>query len=89
MMWKRGKNMSKVEKSFEEALDELEKIVSKLERGELSLDESIDFFQKGIELSKFCNKCLNEVEKRITMLIEDEKGALKEENFENDGLPEV
>lgn len=71
--------MAKIRKSFEEAVTELEDIVEKLEKGELSLEESIEYFQKGIELSKYCNRKLDEVEKKISILIEDEQGEVKEE----------
>ncbi len=70
---------------FEEAVSELESIISRLEKGELTLDESIEFFQRGVELSKYCSKRLDEVEKRISILIEDGKGNIKEESFK----PEV
>ncbi len=69
-------------KSFEEALLQLEKIVNNLEKGELSLDESIEFFQKGVELSKYCSNRLDEIEKKITILIEDEKGEIQEKEFD-------
>ncbi|MCX7843259.1 MAG: exodeoxyribonuclease VII small subunit [Clostridia bacterium] len=73
--------MEKINKSFEEALSELEQIVQKLERGELPLDESIEIFARGIELSKHCSKRLDEIERKITVLIEDEKGEVTEESF--------
>jgi len=75
--------MSTENKKFEDAISELEAIVDKLEKGELSLDESIEYFQKGIELSKYCSKKLDEVEKKISILTEDEQGELKEEVIEN------
>jgi exodeoxyribonuclease VII small subunit len=79
--------MSDNEKSFEEAINELEVIVSKLEKGDLSLDESIDVFQKGMELSRYCNKRLDVIEKKISILIERENGEVIEEQFgENDGF---
>jgi len=71
-------------KKFEDAISELEDIVSKLENGELSLEESIEYFQKGIELSKYCSKKLDEVEKKISILTENEQGELKEEVIENE-----
>ena len=74
--------MAKTVKTFEEAIIELEYIVEKLENGDILLDESIKFYQKGIELSKFCNKKLDEAERKITILVEDEKGSIKEELFE-------
>jgi len=71
-------------KSFEEAVSELEDIVEKLEKGDLTLDESIEFFQRGVELSKYCSKRLDEVEKKISILVMDENGLIKEENFQED-----
>lgn len=81
--------MEKSKKSFEEAIAELENIVSRLESGELSLDESIDYFQKGIELSRYCGKRLDEVERKISLLLEDDKGELKEEAFDTGNLTEA
>lgn len=69
-------------KTFEDAMTELEDIVEKLEKGELPIEESIEYFQKGVELSRYCNKKLDEIERKITLLIEDEKGDIKEEVFE-------
>jgi exodeoxyribonuclease VII small subunit len=67
--------------SFEKAMAELEKIVEFLEKGDLSLDESIDLFQRGVELSKLCGNRLDEVEKKISVLIEDETGEITEEDI--------
>ena len=64
---------------FEQAVAELEEVVGKLEKGELTLDESIEFFQKGVELSKYCSKRLDEAERKITLLIEKENGEISEE----------
>lgn len=66
---------------FEDAINQLEKIVEQLEKGELPLDELVNVFQRGIELSKFCSKRLDEVEKKITILIEDEKNGIIEKAF--------
>jgi exodeoxyribonuclease VII small subunit len=71
-------------KTYEEAVCELEDIVRKLEKGELSLEESIDCFQKGIELSRYCSGRLDEAERRIRLLVENEKGELSEQD-----MPEV
>lgn len=73
--------MEKDSLSFEEAICELETIVKKLENGDLSLDESIEAFQKGIKLSKYCSKRLDEIERKITILIEGEDGKLEEKEF--------
>lgn len=69
-------------KSFEESLSELEQIVQKLERGDISLEESIANFQQGIELSRYCASKLDEAEKKISILLQDEEGNLIEKDFE-------
>ncbi|MBO5476617.1 MAG: exodeoxyribonuclease VII small subunit [Clostridia bacterium] len=68
-------------KTFEESLAELEKIASKLEGGDLGLDEAIKEFEKGIKLSKECSEKLDEAEKKINILVQGENGELEEENF--------
>lgn len=66
--------------SFEDNMNNLEKIVAELEKGDLNLDESISKFEDGIKLSKECNKILEEAEKKITVLLEKD-GETKEEEF--------
>ena len=73
--------MKKEAAGFEKAIEELEGIVARLEKGELTLDESIDFFQRGVELSKYCSKRLDEAERRITLLVEGENGELGEKEM--------
>lgn len=73
--------MAKQKKNFEKSLGELEEIVEKLERGEMSLDESIEIFQKGVTLSKDLSKMLDEIEKKITILVENENGEVIEKDF--------
>ena len=68
------------EKSFEEMIVELEDIVKSLEKDNLNLDESINKFENGMKLAKDCNKKIEEAEKRISILL-NENGELKEENF--------
>ena len=67
--------------NFEETMKELEEVVQKLENGDLNLDESIKEFEKGMELSKNASKYLEEAEKKITILVQDKDGELKEEEF--------
>ena len=71
----------KEEKTFEESLNELEEIATKLESGNLGLDEAIKEFEKGIKLSKECREKLDEAEKKINILVQGENSNLTEENF--------
>jgi exodeoxyribonuclease VII small subunit len=66
-----------VDKNFESALEELEQVVEQLESGELSLEDSLSAFEKGVGLVRFCNQKLNEVEKKIEMLVRDKEGKLQ------------
>lgn len=68
-------------KNFEEAIRELEAIVDMLERGDLPLEKALDAFQQGIQLSRYCSGVLDDVEKKISLLIEDDKGNLQEQPF--------
>ena len=68
-------------KTFEESLNELEKIATNLENGELGLEEAIKEFEKGMKLCKECTEKLDDAEKRINILVQGEDGTLKEENF--------
>lgn len=68
-------------KTFEDSLNELEKIATNLENGELGLEEAIKEFEKGMKLSKECTEKLDDAEKRINILVQGEDGQLKEENF--------
>ncbi len=70
-----------MEMSFEESLAELESIVEKLEKGQLSLDESLVLFEKGIKLVRECNDKLKNARQKVEQLIE-ENGALRTEPFE-------
>ena len=67
--------------SFEDAMKELEGVVSELESGDLTLDKSIEKFKKGIELSNYCNKLLEDAEKTVSILVEQSGGKMQEENF--------
>ncbi|RLE14687.1 exodeoxyribonuclease VII small subunit [Candidatus Aerophobetes bacterium] len=58
--------------NFEEAMQKLEKITQDLEEGNLPLEESLKKFEEGMRLVNFCEKKLEEVEKRIKILIKEE-----------------
>jgi exodeoxyribonuclease VII small subunit len=63
---------AKEELSFEEAMEKLEDIVEKLEEGEVPLEKALQFYQKGMELSKYCHDTLNKAENQLTKMITDE-----------------
>ncbi len=67
--------------TFENAMKRLETLVHELESGDLSLDESLKKFQEGIKLSKFCSGKLDETEKKVSILLKDEEGKVREEPF--------
>ncbi len=69
------------ELKFEEAIKRLEDISKELESGELGLDDSVNKFEEGMKISKMCTKMLNEAEKKINLLI-DNDGVIEEEKFE-------
>jgi exodeoxyribonuclease VII small subunit len=62
-------------KDFEAAIAELEAIVKKLEEGDLPLETSLQLYERGVHLSRFCHARLEEVERRIEVL--NERGELK------------
>jgi exodeoxyribonuclease VII small subunit len=68
--------------SFEKALADLENVVEKLEKGGLSLNESLALFEKGVKLARFLRKELEKAEKKVEILLKDEKGEIKREEFE-------
>ncbi|MCU1348136.1 MAG: Exodeoxyribonuclease small subunit [Acidobacteria bacterium] len=69
---------------FEKSFQQLEKIVQRLEAEELPLDEALRLFEEGIGLSRFCNQKLEEVEKKIELILADAKGEARTEPFEPD-----
>ena len=71
---------------FEKAFQNLEKIVQRLEGEELPLDESLQLFEEGIRLSRFCHQRLEEVEKKIELILADAKGRPVTEPFEDEEL---
>jgi exodeoxyribonuclease VII small subunit len=69
--------------SFETCLEELEKVVHELEAGDLSLERSLQLFERGMGLSESCRRQLEEAETRVEMLIRKE-GKLTAEPFRPD-----
>ena len=73
---------------FEKAFQNLEKIVQRLEGEEMPLDESLQLFEEGIRLSRFCHQRLEEVEKKIELILADAKGQPVTEPFEDEEMHE-
>lgn len=67
--------------SFESSLEELEKIIAGLERADQPLEDQLKAFERGIGLSRECLKRLDEVERKVQILMQDEKGTLQPTDF--------
>ena len=65
-------------KSFEQSVEELEEIVSALEKGETGLDESLKLFEQGMKLSKACQSMLDKATQKVTVLLTVDSGAITE-----------
>ena len=70
----------KTTSSFEEALGELEQLVNRLEAGDISLEESLQAFERGVMLTRTCQKALQEAEQKVQILI-DKNGSQVLESF--------
>lgn len=66
--------MSASEPGFEEALQELERRVRRLESGEVPLEEALTLFEEGVELARTCHEQLEEAEQRVATLVRGSKG---------------
>jgi exodeoxyribonuclease VII small subunit len=76
--------MNKAAASFEEAMKKLEKIVEELDKGEYSLEESLQKFEEGVKLGKVCKEILEKAEFRVRKLVESDDGAMKEVDVADD-----
>ena len=70
------------EVSFEKALEKLEKIVSELEAGNITLEDALSRYEEGIKLSRVCQEKLTQAEKKIEVLSKTAKGELVRKPFE-------
>lgn len=70
------------EKTFEHAMQRLEKIVQDLEGGELCLEDALKAFEEGMGLAKFCSDKLEEAEKKVTLLVQESGGKHTQVPFE-------
>lgn len=71
------------ELKFETAIADLEQIVEQLESGDLSLEDSLAAFEKGVGLVRYCNQKLTDVEKKVELLVKDKEGQLQLKAFGN------
>jgi exodeoxyribonuclease VII small subunit len=61
-----------VAENYEQAVKELEEIVSSLEKGDIPLEKSLELFQRGVILTKYCTEKLDETEKQILKMVEED-----------------
>lgn len=73
----------KKDKSFEDLLKRLEKIVDEMENADPGLDKALELFTEGVELVRFCSSKINEAKRRVEILVKD-NGRIRKENFENE-----
>jgi exodeoxyribonuclease VII small subunit len=76
-------------KSFESSLAELEKVVKKLEDGDLPLEESLKLFETGVKLVRECKQRLSNAERRIEILIQEADGTLSVEALDDETSDEA
>ncbi len=69
------------QKTFEQSMKLLERIVQELEDGDLPLEKAIKKFEEGIKLTKLCSEKLDETEKKISILLKDSEGQMTEKPF--------
>ena len=79
--------MEEKQPTFESALAELEQIIADLESGELTLDESLERYERGIKALNACRKVLAQAEQKIQLLLRTSEGELKTQPFEAEDAP--
>lgn len=65
---------AQIKQTFEDALQRLEEVLDSLEHGSLNLEEAVKAFEEGVGLVRFCHGKLDEVERRVELLLKDEAG---------------
>lgn len=69
-----GKKSKSTEPGFEQAITELENLVETMESGELTLEQSLEHFERGVKLTRNCQKALTEAEQKVKILTQDIDG---------------
>ena len=75
----------KNEFNFEKSLQELEQLVEKMEKGDLSLEDSLKHFERGISLTRSCQKALAEAEQKVQILLGEGKTDVLDSFEQDDG----
>jgi exodeoxyribonuclease VII small subunit len=70
---------------FEKSIGELEEIVKRLETGNLPLEQSLELFERGVELARLCKKKLDEAELRVQKLVKVKEGLFRDEPLDENG----
>ncbi|MBF6568864.1 MAG: exodeoxyribonuclease VII small subunit [Candidatus Binataceae bacterium] len=70
-------------KKFEEEMNDLEQIVSRIDSGELSLEDSIEAFERGVALVRSLNQKLDDIERKVEVLVKSAQGDLKSVPYES------
>jgi len=75
------------QKTFEQSMKQLERIVQELEGSDLPLETAIKKFEEGMKLTKSCSQKLDDTEKKVSILLKNAEGRIAEKRFssENDG----
>ena len=73
------------QKTFEQSMKQLERIVQELESSDLPLEAAIKKFEEGMKLTKFCSKKLDETEKKVSLLLKNTEGQISEKPFSPEG----
>jgi exodeoxyribonuclease VII small subunit len=68
-------------KDFEQSLKDLENIVKDLETGDLPIEQALKRFEEGMALSKRCGRILDETERKVSQLIQNNEGLVTEQDF--------
>ncbi len=83
-MEQKVKNSKKKKEPFEDSLKRLEEIVRRMEDGELTLEESLQLYEQGVNLTRVCSERLDEAEKRIEIITRNDQGKVKIEKADSD-----
>lgn len=74
----------KTPKTFEDSLEKLEKIINKLESGDLALDKAFEYYKEGMDLSLFCSEELKRVEKEVLQIQKKQNGEFDISLYESE-----